>query len=332
MLMAVYIIIATVLLFAAELAYFRIADRCGIKDVPNARSSHNTVVLRGGGIIFLVAGWIWSACFGFAYPWFLAGLTLVSAVSFADDVRPQPNAVRLVAQFAAAAMAFWQLGLLRWEIWWVAPLALTVYVGVTNVVNFMDGINGITAANALAVLVPFAVVNAGSVYVEQSLVLTAALAALVFGFFNLRPKGRAKCFAGDVGSVGVAFVLLFLLGSVIVRTGDVTWLIFLLVYGVDGCLTMAHRVWLGENLGLPHRKHAYQLMANELGIGHVKISLLYMTLQLAVSLGFVCLCPDSPLWHWAYLAGAAVLLAAAYVLFMGKYYHLHEEYLASLGK
>ncbi len=330
--MTLYIILSAVLLFVAELLYFRVADRCGIKDVPNARSSHNTVVLRGGGVIFLVAGWIWSAWYGFAYPWFLAGLTIVSVVSFADDVRSLPNSVRLFAQFAAAAMASWQLGILRWDIWWVAPLALVVYAGVTNVANFMDGINGITAANALAVLVPFAVVNAGGAYVAQSLVATALLAVLVFGYFNFRPKGRAKCFAGDVGSVGVAFILLFLLGSVIVRTGDVTWLIFLLVYGVDGCLTILHRVWLRENLGTPHRKHAYQVMANELGIGHVKISLLYMALQLAVSFGFVYLCPATLLWHWAYLAGAAAFLSAAYVLFMGKYYHLHAAYLASLRK
>lgn len=330
--MTLYLILSAVLLFVAELLYFRVADRCGIKDVPNARSSHNTVVLRGGGVIFPVAAWLWSAWYGFPCPWFLAGLTLVSVVSFADDVRSLPNSVRLFAQFAAAAMAFWQLGILRWDIWWVALLALVVYVGVTNVSNFMDGINGITAANALAVLVPFAVVNAGGEYVSQSLVATALLAVLVFSYFNFRPKGRAKCFAGDVGSVGVAFVLLFLLGSVIVRTGDVTWLIFLLVYGVDGCMTILHRVWLRESLGTPHRKHAYQLMANELGIGHVKISLLYMALQLAVSFGFVFLCPATLLWHWVYLAGAAAFLAAAYVLFMGKYYHLHAAYLASLRK
>ena len=71
-------------------------------------------------------------------------------------------------------------------------------------------------------------------------------------------------------------------------------------------------------------------MANELKIGHVKVSLLYMAMQLAVSLGFIYLCPDTVLAHWLYLLGAIVVLAVAYVLFKKKYYHLHEEYLESL--
>ena len=107
-------------------------------------------------------------------------------------------------------------------------------------------------------------------------------------------------------------------------------LIFLLVYGVDGCLTICHRILLHENLGEAHRKHAYQLMANELKIGHVKVSLLYMVMQLVVSLGFIYLCPDSVLAHWMYLLGAVVVLAVGYVWFKKKYYHLHEEYLLQL--
>ena len=126
--------------------------------------------------------------------------------------------------------------------------------------------------------------------------------------------------------------MLFAIGRVIVQTGDVTYLVLLLVYGVDGCLTIAHRIMLHEHLGQAHRKHAYQLLANELGWSHVTVSLLYMGLQLAVSLGFIYLCPSGALAHWIYLIAAAVVLAAAYVLFMKKYYHLHEEYLASLKK
>ena len=133
-----------------------------------------------------------------------------------------------------------------------------------------------------------------------------------------------------MGSVGIAFILLFALGMLIVRTQDVTWLTLLLVYGVDGCLTIVHRILLHENLGGAHRKHAYQLMANELKIGHVTVSLIYMALQLAVSLGFIYLCPNTTLAHWLYLFGALLLLSVAYVLFKKKYYHLHEEYLASL--
>lgn len=325
-------LIIFVLLLAAELVYFRIADKFNIIDKPNERSSHSTIVLRGGGIIFLIGAWVWSAFFGFDYPWFLAGLTLVAGVSFVDDIRSLPDSVRLVAQFAAAAMAFYQLGILHWSMWWIVLVALIVYVGATNVINFMDGINGITAGYSLAVLLPLMAVNMNGGYVEQSLIASTVLASLVFCIFNFRPKGKAKCFAGDVGSIGIAFIMLFLLGNVIIKTEDITWLIFLLVYGVDGCLTIVHRIMLHENLGEAHRKHAYQLMANELKIGHVKVTSLYMVMQLAVSLGFIYLCPDTVLYHWMYLIGALAVLAVAYVLFMKKYYHLHEEYLASLGK
>lgn len=347
--MTTYIIIF-VLLLVAELVYFRIADKCNIIDKPNQRSSHSTIVLRGGGIIFLIGAWMWSLFFGFDYPWFLAGLTLVAGVSFVDDIRSLPDSVRLVAQFAAAAMAFYQLDILHWEMWWIVLVALIVYVGATNVINFMDGINGITAGYALAVLVPLGLLNTNyqelamnlatnyssvfssdGVFVDQSLIVASIIAALVFCIFNFRPKGKAKCFAGDVGSIGIAFIMLFLLGNVIIKTGDITWLIFLLVYGVDGCLTIVHRIMLHENLGEAHRKHAYQIMANELKIGHVKVTLLYMAMQLAVSLGFIYLCPNTALCHWMYLIGALAVLAIAYVLFMKKYYHLHEEYLRMLN-
>lgn len=329
--MITYIIIF-ILLLIAELLYFRIADKCNIIDKPNERSSHSTIVLRGGGIIFLIGVWIWSAFFGFQYPWFLAGLMLVAGISFVDDIHSLPDSVRLVAQFAAAAMAFYQLGILHWSMWWIILLALVVYVGATNVINFMDGINGITAGYSLAVLIPLALVNLTDTFVAQSLIVSTILASLVFCVFNFRPKGKAKCFAGDVGSIGIAFIMLFLLGHLIIRTSDITWLIFLLVYGVDGCLTIAHRIMLHENLGEAHRKHAYQIMANELKIGHVKVALLYMVIQLIISLGFIYSCPNTMLAHWLYLIGAFVVLAIVYILFMKKYYHLHEEYLISLKK
>ena len=320
------------LLLIAELLYFRIADKCNIIDKPNERSSHTTIVLRGGGIIFLIAAWIWSAFFGFEYPWFLAGLTLVAGISFVDDIHSLPDSVRLVAQFAAAAMAFHQLGILHWSMWWIVLLALIVYVGATNIINFMDGINGITAGYSLAVIVPLALVNAKDGFVSQSLVITMISALLVFCIFNFRPKGKAKCFAGDVGSIGIAFVMLFMLGKVIIKSEDVTWLIFLIVYGVDGSMTIAHRIMLHENLGEAHRKHAFQIMANELKIGHVKVTALYMTMQFVVSFGFIYLCPNNMIAHWIYLVCVLLALSMAYVVFMKKYYHLHEEYLASLKK
>ena len=320
-----------ILLLAIELLYFRIADKCNIIDKPNERSSHSTIVLRGGGIIFMLGLWIWSAFYGFGYPWFLAAVTLIAGVSFVDDIRSLPDSARLVAQFVAMGLMFYQMDMLHWEMWWVVILALIVSVGATNIINFMDGINGITGGYALASLIPIYILNKEMGFVEESLVVTVILADVVFCLFNFRPKGKAKCFAGDVGSIGIAFILLFMIGQLIMRTGDVTYLVFLLVYGVDGCLTICHRIMLHENLGEAHRKHAYQLMANELKIGHVTVSLIYMGIQLVISLGFIYLIPNTIVAHWVYLVGMFILLAVAYVLFKKKYYHLHEDYLKELG-
>ena len=336
-----YIIIAILLIFL-ELLYFKIADHFNIIDKPNERSSHSSIVLRGGGVIFLLGVWLWCAFFGFHYPLFLAAVTLAAGVSFIDDVHSLPDSVRLLAQFAAMGLMIWQLLLMPaggvevlgsvWAKVSFVVVALIVCVGATNIYNFMDGINGITAGYSLAVLVPLMIMNARVDFVEPSFLAVMALAVLVFSFFNFRPRGKAKCFAGDVGSVGIAFIVLFAIGLLIVQTGDVTWLIFLLVYGVDGCLTICHRILLHENLGQAHRKHAYQIMANELKMSHPIVSLIYMALQLAVSLGFIFLVPDTALAHWIYLVVALVVLAAAYLLFMKKYYHLHAEYLESINK
>ena len=221
---------------------------------------------------------------------------------------------------------------MHWEMWWIVLIALIVFVGATNIINFMDGINGITAGYALAVLVPLLLANRNCGFIDESFLVIAVLGVLVFSYFNFRPRGKAKCFAGDVGSVGIAFIMLFVIGKLILATNDITWLTFLIVYGVDGCCTILHRIMLHENLGEAHRKHAYQLMANELGMSHVTVSLIYMVLQLVISLVMIYLVPNTVLSHWIYLVAVAVLLIAAYVLFMKKYYHLHEEYLQSLKK
>lgn len=327
-------VIITVILVVAELIYFRIADKCNIIDKPNERSSHSTIVLRGGGIIFLIGAWIWGAFFGLQYPWFLIALTIAAGVSFIDDIHSLPDSLRLVAQFAAMILMFYQLDMLHANLWWAVILALIVCVGASNIINFMDGINGITGAYAMASLIPLYALNNGvnEGFVDNSLIITVMLADLVFCYFNFRPRGKAKCFAGDVGSVGVAYILLFMIGCLVMATGDITYLIFLLVYGIDGVMTICHRIMLHENLGQAHRKHAYQLMANELKMSHITVSLLYACLQLAISLAFIYLVPNTVLAHWVYMIGMILILSGAYVLFMMKYYHLHEEYLASLKK
>ena len=324
-----YVIIFVVLL-VLELIYFKVADKCNIIDKPNERSSHKTIVLRGGGIIFTIGLWIWSFVFGFQYPWLLAGVTLAAGISFVDDIHSLPDSLRLVVQFTAMFLVFQEIGLLHWDLWWVIPIALIAAVGGTNIFNFMDGINGITGGYSLAMLIPLMLLNQKYAFVDESMLIVIGLSVLVFCLFNFRTK--AKCFAGDVGSIGIALILVFAVGRLMLVTGDITWIVLFMIYGVDGCLTICHRIMLHENLGQAHRKHAYQLMANEFNIPHVVVSSIYMVLQLVVSLVAIYLVPNTIVAHWIYLIVAGIVLAVAYVLFKMKYYHLHEEYLNSLKK
>ena len=188
----------------------------------------------------------------------------------------------------------------------------------------MDGINGITGGYSLAVLLPLLIVNKHIPFVDPALIITTIISDLVFCLFNFRKK--AKCFAGDVGSIGMAFIIIFILGTLIVRTGNLWYIVFLSVYGVDTVLTIIHRIILHEKLGQAHRKHAYQLMANELQIPHVTVSLIYMALQLIISAGAIWL----PVNKWLYMITVITLLSCIYLIFMKKNYHLHAEYLKKL--
>lgn len=187
----------------------------------------------------------------------------------------------------------------------------------------MDGINGITGGYSIAVLLPLIYLDRRLDFISQPYLYVTGLSLIVFCFFNFRKK--AKCFAGDVGSISIAFILLFALGRLILQTGDLSYLTFLAVYGADSVLTICHRIKLHENLGEAHRKHAYQLMANELRIPHTVVSALYMVLQLTISFGLIC----TPVNHYLYMGIVIVVLVVAYVAFMYKNYHLHEAYLKS---
>lgn len=314
-----YYLLVFILLFAAELLYFKVADKCNIIDKPNERSSHTRITLRGGGIIFYFGALAYFLTNHFEYPWFMLALTLVTFISFVDDVHSTRQVTRLVFHFSAMALMFWQWGLFGLPWWWIV-VALVVCTGIINAYNFMDGINGITGGYSLVILVALAYINAQVVpFVEQDLIYTVILSVLVFCFFNFRKK--AKCFAGDVGSVSIAFVLLFLMGRLVMVTEDLSWIVLLVVYGVDSVLTIVHRLMLHENIGLPHRKHLYQLMANELKIPHVAVSLVYMAVQALAVAGYLYFRTAG---YW-YLGACILVLALIYVWFMRKYFHLHVE-------
>ena len=314
---ASYAVIA-IILFIAELIYFRIADRFNIIDKPNQRSSHTSITLRGGGIIFFLGMVVYALWSGLSYPWFLLGLSMISVVSFMDDIMELSPKVRLIVQFTAMFLMFYQWGLTDMPLWYIA-VALIFCTGIINAYNFMDGINGITGGYSLAVLIPLAWLNMDMQFVDMQMIITAIISVLVFNFFNFR--NRAKCFAGDVGSVAIAFIVLFFLGKLILHTENPTYIMFLGVYGVDSVLTIMHRIKLKENISKPHRKHMYQLLANELKFKHVTVSSLYVLLQLSISFGLIYF-QGNP---YIYSLSILLVLAGCYVAFMKKFFHLHMK-------
>jgi len=306
-------------LFAVELLYFKLARHFNIIDKPNERSSHSRVTLRGGGVIFYIGVLFNFILEGFQNPWFFIGLTLITIISFADDIRPQSKKLRLTIHFVAMGLMFYQWGLYS-EQWYFTLIALVVCTGILNAYNFMDGINGITGIYSLVVIGALWYINTYQVhFVENNVVYAVILALIVFNYFNFRT--RAKCFAGDVGAVSIAFIILFLLGLLIIKTGNFSYIVLLVVYGIDSVLTIVHRLILRDNIFLPHRKHVFQLMANELKIPHVMVSSIYAFLQAIIVVGFI-LCKNYSYW---YLGTIIVILSISYLLFKMKYFYLHER-------
>ena len=323
-------------LFILEIVYFRVAGHYNIIDKPSERGSSKFVTLRGGGIIFYLGAWVWFLLSGFHYPFFFAGLSIVSMLSFVDDIHSLSPLLRLPLQFIGILLLLCQLVFslcngscadsahIPYIIFFVFA-GLIVGTGAMNIFNFMDGINGITGGYSLIVLTAILyTLNSHTMQAGESLghwvsslVTITLLADVVFCFFNFR--SRAKCFAGDVGSVSIAFIILFSLGFIIVQTRDLSLLSFLVVYGVDGCLTIIHRLMLHEKISVPHRKHLDQILANELHVPHVAVSLAYMAVQ------FICCAWYIASPGYLTLCLQITILSIVYVLFMKRFFHLHQS-------
>ncbi len=304
-------LIIFIVLFATELLYFRIADHFNIIDKPNERSSHKSITLRGGGIIFSLGVLAFFVSNQFQYPFFMVGLTAITIISFADDIRPQSNKLRVFIHFAAVALLMYQLDLFVYAwYWWL--LAFVLCIGIINAYNFMDGINGITTAYSFTVLAALYILNLEMQVFNSNLVICLALANLVFSFFNVRKK--AKCFAGDVGSVSMAYSLFFLVTCVVHNAGAIFFILLFAVYGVDTVLTIIHRISKGENIFKAHRQHLYQYLANEKKWPHLLVSGVYMLVQAFVSTGVILLWKKDAGTQWLYAAVVLVLLAVVHIV------------------
>jgi len=311
-------VIAFLLLLVAELGYFKLADKWNIIDKPNLRSSHTVVTLRGGGVVFYFGVLLYFVMFQFQHTWFFVGLTLITIISFADDLKPRASWLRLSLHVVAMGLMFYDWGLFELP-WYYTVISLVFCTGLLNAYNFMDGINGITGGYSLVVIAALWYINAFvSPFVDANFLYLTLIALLVFNFFNFRK--RAKCFAGDVGAISMAFIVVFLLGLLIIKTGDFSYIVLLALYGVDSILTIVHRLMLRENIFQAHRKHLFQIMANELKMPHVLVSAIYMGVQAVISAGLILSTS-----HYWYAFTVLLVFSVGYVVFMRRYFHLHNN-------
>lgn len=276
-----YFFFVALILLVVELIYFRIAIRYSIIDKPNDRSSHVNHAIRGGGVIFIVSVLIWFYSREFLWPWFVVGAFAIAVVSFLDDVISLNPVVRFFVQLTAVLLLLLQIWPHTWPVYLVV-IAVVVCIGALNAFNFMDGINGITGVYALVSLGSFAYIQESQVsFTDLSLIITLSIAVLVFLFFNLRTN--ARCFAGDVGSVTIAFVLIFFMLQLIHSTNNFLWPLLFLVYGIDTIVTILYRIKRKENIFKAHRTHLFQYLSNELKWSHLSVSLLYGGVQALIN-------------------------------------------------
>ncbi len=276
-----YILLFVVLAISLKI-YIQIAKRFNIVDRPNSRSSHNKVTVRGGGIIFPISALCWFIYSGFQFPWFFTGLIIISMISYFDDLTQVSSQLRLVVHCCALLLLFTELEMLKMPWWSWIPL-LIISAGAINSYNFMDGINGITGGYSLSVLSGIWIVNNYQVeFISNELIYFILISIVVFSYFNFR--ANAKCFAGDVGSISIAFIVVFLLAKLIIQSGNWLYILFLSIYGVDSVLTIIHRIIQKENIFVAHRKHLYQLLVNELKITHLRVTSIYSILQFVICL------------------------------------------------
>ncbi|KMQ67904.1 UDP-GlcNAc:UDP-phosphate GlcNAc-1-phosphate transferase [Chryseobacterium sp. FH2] len=315
-------IITIILLFALLLVYFKIADKYNIIDKPNHRSAHTQITLRGGGVIFPVA-FIVFCLFNLNeavenYWSFGLGLLAICTVSFIDDIKTLSNKIRLSFHLISVILLLYFAEAFTLMPFWVWPILFILAIGTLNAYNFMDGINGMTGLYSLITLGSLIYINNEVIqFTDNDFILYPILACLVFLFFNFRTK--AKCFAGDVGSMGIGFWVIGLITLLIMRTGEYKFILLLTIYGVEVVLTIIERIALKENIFEAHRRHLYQLFANEKKVSHLVISCIYSFCQIFVNIFLI----NSQLPIWATILMIFIPIGGIY---LGLKWRLKKEY------
>ncbi len=326
----VLIAIAFVVGVAATAAVRAYAERVRLMDVPNQRSSHETVTPRGGGLSLVIVS-LGIVVIDFVNLISLDGVffvllgtgLMVAIVGFIDDHKPVPAVWRLLVHFAAAIVLVSALGGMPAVQFGESIIdlglfgdvvAVTFIVWFTNLFNFMDGIDGIASAEticiAVGVLLLPSVASSGA-----TASLLAALAAGTAGFlvWNWPP---AKIFMGDVGSSYLGFVIAAtaLVAVDLQITSIWPWLILAAIFIVDATVTLVVRVFRGDAWHSAHRSHAYQVLARKAG-SHAKVSLGVVAINVLWLMPLAWTAHKVPAWGWwlTFLAWLPLVIAAMLV-------------------
>lgn len=271
--------ISGILLLVSLIVFIQIAKKYNIVDIPNHRSSHQTVTIRGGGIIFPLSVFIFYVVSDFSYTMFSFAILLIAIISLVDDIQPLKTTTRLIFHIVSACLVIVELFHMLDLIY--IPIILFIIIGGINAYNFMDGINGITSTYSMVVLSTLLYLNHEIDFINNDLIIIPLISVVIFSFFNFRKK--AICFSGDVGSLSIALLVLFLLLKLIITTNEPLYALLLSVYAIDTAYTIIVRKFRGENVFKPHRNHLFQILVNEKGYSHLFVSTIYGIIQLIIN-------------------------------------------------
>ena len=290
-----------VVLAIISFLYLKLAVKFNIVDKPNQRSSHTKITVRGGGIIFPIAILLFFFLNDYQYPYFLLGVFLISIVSFLDDIYTLSSKIRFPFQFLAVFLILYQVSFPFAPIYLFA-FFLIMGIGIVNMFNFMDGINGITGIYSICVLLGLFLINNSEHLVDNNLIIYSLLALAVFGFYNFRKK--ALFFAGDIGSIAIGMLIFFIGFLFAYKLASPLILLLVIVYGADAGNTLLYRKFFTkESIFEAHRHHIYQKLVDVYKMSHLGVSAIYGVLQLIV--------------NWIVFKSYKLELASQFLIFFG---------------
>jgi len=329
MLKLYYFLIAPLGMLLMAYGYLKIAAKLNIYDHPVGRSSHNNRTITGYGIFVLLGLFLYSIVYPFTLSsYFIIGLVMMSLISFIDDIVFVKHFIRLIFQLFALILLAIDL---PFEYITTDKLPLIIAsvifgIGVLNAFNFMDGINGMLGLNSLVILVSFWWLNNHTydatgheiTFITNEFIYTLIIGVSIFLFFNLRNKAIA--FAGDVGSISIAFVIFYLMVNLIFATGNYAYLLLFVVIGIDAALTVIFKLLLRENIFVPHRDFLFKKLVHVGKYKHVNISIIYAMVQAFISIIVIALPLQNKLSaQLSILFIVVVGLCSTYIIIRNKY-------------